>query len=1097
MNTFVRPGDNVDLTEERQKCVFDTDKLGAIFYGSKHKLDRRRQFEDFITSLPEFKNEKPSISMSRLERFEINSKKSISFYEHLPEQVNLDDQMEIAQFYDKFFTYEGAPLSLHFFVFLPNLLNSMEGEQQAYWLEKALNREIIGSYSQTEMGHGSNLRKLETTATYDKATDSFIIHSPTITATKWWPGSLGKTCNVTIVVAQLYIEGKCLGPHSFIVPIRDFKTHYPLEGITVGDIGPKFAFSGLDNGYLIFNQVTIPRTYMFMKYAQVTKEGQYIKPLHEKAAYGSMIFVRSIMLTQQAQYLAMAATIATRYSCVRRQGNIDENDVEEKILNYQTQQYRILPQLARAWAFNAAGTYIMKLFTQVNEEMTAGNADLLPELHCLTSGLKSVVSFQAGLGIEQCRMSCGGHGYSHASGFPTLYATQIGGCTYEGENMVMLQQCARYLMKIAQSVKENTNLVGRSSKLFGYFFKNHTAKPTNLLEIFETISYHATMEVYEKLTNFKLNGMSHEKAWHQCTVDLSKASRAHVRVFLTIVYRDLVQNIEDVPINKVMSLLEDLWLKYEMLECAQYALMYNLVDGTQLKQIKEDLYADLEKVRPHAVSLVDSFDFTDRDMVTVIGRRDGHVYSNLLKWAESTELNQFQVLPSHSKYFGPLTRGEDPAQINRRLNNLFASSNYIPDEKPNLSPEACNEENVDAVSVEILRTLFNENYDKQILPNKKGVDVNIELALQNFNDVSEKSASFTADVLLSEVWQDKRLDFSRYSHCIENLTLNYQVANKIWQPFTCIVNSKKSFVHSSPSQNIFLMIYPNGTIWLNTRIQISGPCYISLVLFPLDQQECEIIIESYAYNTDKVRLNWRPWSPVFSYATKTKLPDFEIIRIQWDKQRFRYAAGLWDQLSVSFILKRKLFYYLLYVYTPIYICVLVSWIAFWIDHKSLPSRMTIAVSALMSLTFQYGNVSRNTSSKASYLKASDIWILVSCLFVFASLIELAFVGYIDRVNRQNQEINSYLNKKKKKKGEYESICDIRIPDKKRYGAIDIQSRNSIPNGNGAYSRSIDMSNASNFHHSKPTPLILTSTQGSMGKQHEISYETKHAFILSQ
>uniref|UniRef100_A0A0K0FN52 Acyl-coenzyme A oxidase n=1 Tax=Strongyloides venezuelensis TaxID=75913 RepID=A0A0K0FN52_STRVS len=663
INYYIQPNDNPELTEERKKCSFDTQKLAALYYGSYEKLKKRREFEEFVKKLPEFQNEKPTVFMDRLERFDVNSKKCVTFFEHFFNEVDTSNPDEASMFYDKFFSYEGSPLSLHFFVFIPNILNSMSGKQQEYWLNLVMEKKIIGTYAQTEMGHGTNLRKLETTATYDKQSDSFIINSPTITSTKWWPGNLGKTCNVCIVIAQLYIEGKCYGPHSFMVQIRDFNNHMPLPGISVGDIGPKFAFSSVDNGFIRFDNVKIPREFMFMKYAQVEKGGKYCKPIHEKAAYGSMVFVRSIMILQQAQYLAMACTIATRYSCIRRQGELDDKTKEVKVLDYQTQQYRIFPQLARAWAFVFCGKYIIDLFNKVNEDMSSGNVDLLPQLHCLTSGLKAIVSFQAGLGIEQCRMSCGGHGYSHASGLPNIYATQIGGCTYEGENMVMLQQCSRYLMKIAHSVKNKENTL-KSDKLFGYYFEDYNnSKYKSIQKIFETISHYKTMEVYSRLNKLKESGMSHETAWNNCAVDLCQAAKGHIRVFLSLVYTESVNKIDDKNLKDVLGLLKELWEKYELIKISSSVLKYNLMTSNELDKIKIEIYEILKKIRPQAVSIVDSFDFTDRDLVSVLGRRDGNVYENLLKWAQSSELNQFEVLPSHKKYLIPMTNGNIQSKL--------------------------------------------------------------------------------------------------------------------------------------------------------------------------------------------------------------------------------------------------------------------------------------------------------------------------------------------------------------------------------------------------------------------------------------------------
>jgi len=75
-------------------------------------------------------------------------------------------------------------------MFVPTLLSQATPEQQAEWLPKALGLKLVGTYAQTELGHGTFVRGLETTATFDPETDEFVAHSPTLTATKWWPGGV-------------------------------------------------------------------------------------------------------------------------------------------------------------------------------------------------------------------------------------------------------------------------------------------------------------------------------------------------------------------------------------------------------------------------------------------------------------------------------------------------------------------------------------------------------------------------------------------------------------------------------------------------------------------------------------------------------------------------------------------------------------------------------------------------------------------------------------------------------------------------------------------------------------------------------------------
>lgn len=105
---------------------------------------------------------------------------------------------------------------------------------------------------QTELGHGSNVAGLETTATLDLEADEFVIHTPSIKAVKFWPGSLGVQATHAIVFARCISLDADYGVQPFIVQIRDLETHEPMPGIEVGDIGTKIGYNNIDNGYIKF-----------------------------------------------------------------------------------------------------------------------------------------------------------------------------------------------------------------------------------------------------------------------------------------------------------------------------------------------------------------------------------------------------------------------------------------------------------------------------------------------------------------------------------------------------------------------------------------------------------------------------------------------------------------------------------------------------------------------------------------------------------------------------------------------------------------------------------------------------------------------------
>ncbi|KAK5974534.1 hypothetical protein GCK32_009613 [Trichostrongylus colubriformis] len=187
---------------------------------------------------------------------------------------------------------------------------------------------------------------------------------------------------------------------------------------------------------------------------------------------------------------------------------------EVKILEYQTQQHRLFPQLARAYAFIFTGHAV----------------DEMAELHYITSGLKAVVTYLTGQGIEQARMSCGGHGYSKASNMSELYGVAIGGATYEGENMVMLQQLARYLMKSAEAAKKGVAL----GKLVDYLVRpseKHSTidrQPDRAysahLKAFDKAAKLQVMKAYERMRSLRAQGLSEEEAWNANAVELNRVS---------------------------------------------------------------------------------------------------------------------------------------------------------------------------------------------------------------------------------------------------------------------------------------------------------------------------------------------------------------------------------------------------------------------------------------------------------------------------------------------------------------------------------------------------------------------------------------------
>lgn len=162
-------------------------------------------------------------------------------------------------------------------------LKNLGTERHRQLLLDGCGLKTFGCFCMTELGHGSNVRGVETTAEYDKSTKEFILNSPTETSMKFWIGNLAKTCQSAVVFAQLIIEegGKKVnkGVHVFACEIRDRRTHHPHPGLEIGDCGHKKGLNGIDNGWIMFKNYRIPREGLLNTFGDVSEDGVYTTPI--------------------------------------------------------------------------------------------------------------------------------------------------------------------------------------------------------------------------------------------------------------------------------------------------------------------------------------------------------------------------------------------------------------------------------------------------------------------------------------------------------------------------------------------------------------------------------------------------------------------------------------------------------------------------------------------------------------------------------------------------------------------------------------------------------------------------------------------------
>eukprot|EP00099_Drosophila_melanogaster_P016607 NP_572371.1 uncharacterized protein Dmel_CG4586 [Drosophila melanogaster] len=673
---------NADLQRERAAATLDSEDFARWWAGGSGQLEERRALERRFYEDPDFAEPVHPSCLSYKERYEQTVARSTRFLAKLRQwqrekqpqlqlSVNMlrDFRLLLSGSLGTGLFQQSFPLRVHFSMFMTTLLSQGTEEQQAQWLNRSWHMDgVLGTYAQTELGHGTFVRGLETRADYDPITQEFILNTPTQSSYKWWPGGLGNTANVAIVLAQLYVKGKHYGLQSFVVRIRDERTHEPLTGVDVGDIGPRLGGNGVNNGFLGLRDVRIPRNQMLMKNAQVLTDGTFVQGRPPLLLYGTMVYVRVITVKDVLFGLLQAATIATRYSVVRRQSRINSDQPEVSVLDHITQQAKILPQIARGVSYRLVSDWLWRFYEdvlrQLEDESTKGR-NSLPELHALSCCLKAVATDEASEGVDLLRKSCGGHGFLSSANFDSIYGLTAATYTYEGEYTVLLLQTARFLVRqYADSLKRkvlpsSVSYLRDTARLI--WGKNLVANCVRALEI---SAMEQVRDAWQTQKMHQSGKVSPEMASNLAGRQLTSAAIAHAHAFFT---RNALEQVEALRkkgdlspnVSLILGQLVELFVIDTFLRQSGCVLRWNNgITGTQLRFVERRFEELLAKLRPNAVALVDGFDFHDRVLGSTLGCHDGRVYERLMEEARRNPINQEPVNSSFHNHLLPMMRGK-------------------------------------------------------------------------------------------------------------------------------------------------------------------------------------------------------------------------------------------------------------------------------------------------------------------------------------------------------------------------------------------------------------------------------------------------------
>ena len=491
------------------------------------------------------------------------------------------------------------------------------------YLADAGSLKLPGCFAMTETGHGSNVRDIETTATYDPQTNEFVIHTPNDNARKDYIGNAAKHGQMASVFAQLITNDQNFGVHAFVVPIRNAEGDV-LPNIKIEDCGEKLGLNGVDNGRIWFDKVRIPAEDLLDQFASIDKAGNYTSPINSDSKrfftmLGTLVGGRIGIPRAGLSAAKSALTIAILYGNRRRQFGAAGKE-ETPLLDYKSHQRRLFPLLSNCYALHFALQYLTQRYLEKSE-------DDAREIEALAAGLKSWSTWNTTETVQQSREACGGQGYLTENRFAALKADTDIFTTFEGDNTVLMQLVAKSRLtdfkqefheinffgivkyvasQAATSILEKNPITTRRTE------KEHLLDKEFHLAAFRYRERSLLSSAARRLKHRIDQGIDSFEAFNQCQNHLIQLGYAYIDLVILEQFQLSLDRLKEGPLKNTLDLVYNVFALSQINKYKGWYLEAGYLEGTKSKAIRNlmtDLCMDMRK---EAVGLVNAFDIPEQ-----------------------------------------------------------------------------------------------------------------------------------------------------------------------------------------------------------------------------------------------------------------------------------------------------------------------------------------------------------------------------------------------------------------------------------------------------------------------------------------------------